>query len=29
MRGLRDGTERVFSVEGSWISLSAALGFGL
>ena len=29
MRGLRDGTERVYAVEGTWISLSAALGFGL
>ena len=29
MRGLRDGTERVYSVEGTWVSLSAALGFGL
>jgi len=29
MRGLRDGTERVYSVEGTWISLCAALGFGL
>jgi hypothetical protein len=29
MRGLRDGTERVYAVEGTWVSLSAALGFGL
>jgi hypothetical protein len=28
-RGLRDGTERIYSVEGTWVSLSAALGFGL
>ena len=24
MRGLRDGTERVYAVEGTWVSLSAA-----
>lgn len=29
MRGLRDGAERVYSVDGTWVSLSAALGFGL
>ena len=29
MRGLRDGTKRVYAVEGTWISLSATLGFGL
>jgi len=29
MRGLRDGTERVYALEGTWLSLSAALGFGL
>jgi hypothetical protein len=29
MRGLRDGTERIYAVEGTWISLSVALGFGL
>ena len=29
MRGLRDGSERVYAVEGTWISLSATLGFGL
>ena len=29
MRGLRDGTVPVYAVEGSWISLSATLGFGL
>ena len=29
MRGLRDGTEPVYAVEGTWLSLSAELGFGL
>ena len=29
MRGLRDGTEHVYAVEGTWVSVSAALGFGL
>jgi hypothetical protein len=29
MRGRLDGTEGVYSVDGTWISLSAALGFGL
>jgi len=29
MRGRLDGTDPVYSVDGTWISLSAALGFGL
>jgi hypothetical protein len=29
MRGLRDGTAPVYALEGTWISLSAELGFGL
>ena len=29
MRGRRDGSESVYSVEGTWVSLSVALGFGL
>ena len=29
MRGLRDGTEPVYAVEGTWLSFSAELGFGL